>query len=117
MSSNNNVSFWKDVKALQQRKIPMTNVIDEAQITSEILNMWSNHYKNVFQKCNLSGDSVMHIDKNVCTIDLNNDLFVSVTELIRAISGLPNGNSMGIDNLASKHLKHAWDMLPHLLPI
>ena len=115
--SNNSVSFWKEVKAQQQRKIPMANVINEAQGTSEILNMWSIHYKNVFQKCNLSGDSVMHIDKNVSKVDLNNDLFVSVTEIIYTISDLPNGKSTGIDNLSSEHLKHAGDMLPHLLSI
>ena len=103
MLSNNSVSFWKEVKAQQQRKIPMANVINEAQGTSEILNMWSNHYKNVFQKFNLSGDSVMHIDKNVSKVDLNNDLFVSVTEIMCTISDLPNGKSMGTDNLSSEH--------------
>ena len=66
--------------------------------------MWSIHYKNVFQKCNLSGDSDMHIDKNVSKVDLNNDLFVSVTEIICVISDLPNGKSVGIDNLSSEHL-------------
>ena len=75
MLSNKSISFWKDVKARQQRKIPMANVLNEAQGISEILNMWSNHYKNVFQKFNLSGDIVMHIDKNVSKVNLNNDLF------------------------------------------
>ena len=89
----------------------MENVLNEAQATSEILNMWSNHYKNVFQKCNFSGDSVMHIDKNVSKVDLNNELFVCVTLIICRISDLPNGKSMGIDNLSSEHLKYAGDML------
>ena len=39
----------------------------------------------------------MHIDKNVSKVDLNNDLFVSVTEIICTISDLPYGKSMGID--------------------
>ena len=95
----------------------MANVINEAQGTSEILNMWSNHYKNVFQKCNFSGDSVMHIDKNVSKVDLSNEIFVSVTEITCTISDLPNSKSTGIDNLSSEHLKHAGDILPHLLSI
>ena len=50
-------------------------------------------------------------------LDLNNDLFVSVTEVICTISDLFNGKSLGIDNLSSEHLKHAGYMLPHLLSI
>ena len=59
----------------------------------------------------------MHIDKNVSKVDLNNELFVCVTLIICRISDLPNGKSMGIDNLSSEHLKYAGDMLPHLLSI
>ena len=50
-------------------------------------------------------------------VKMSANQLIQIKGLIHAISALPSGKSMGTDNLASQHLKHAWDMLPHLLPI
>ena len=50
MESKNYVSFWKEVKAQSKYKSPIVNIIDEVQGSDNILNMWFDHYKNVFSQ-------------------------------------------------------------------
>ena len=94
MASNNYLSFWKDVKLQQQTKTLIVNSIDKVEGTEQILHMWKDHYKTVFQKCNYATD----IDNCVTEASYDPQMLVSADEISSAVFDLSNGKSVGFDD-------------------
>ena len=117
MASNNYLSFWKVVKLQQQTKTSIVNSIDKVEGTEQILHMWKDNYKTVFQKCNYATEEIRYIDNCVTEASYDPQMLVSADEISTAVFDLSNGKSVGFDGLSAEHLKYAGDELPHLLAI
>ena len=104
MASNNYLSFWKDVKLQQQTETSIVNSIEKVEGTEQILHMWKDHYKTVFQKCNYATEEIKYIDNCVTEASYDPQMLVSADEISTAVFDLSNGKSVGFDGLSAEHL-------------
>ena len=98
--------FWKNVKNCNSGTVDNSNQIENASGTDNILGMWHDHYKSLFnsvQDVNDKPGVLAYIQNNMNHENFN----VKVSDISDAISELPNDKSPRIDGLMSEHLENA----------
>ena len=106
LSSGDAKCFWKNVKNYNSGTVDNSNQIENASGTDNILGMWHDHYKSLFnsvQDVNDNPGVLSYIQNNMNHENFN----VKVSDISDAISELPNDKSPGIDGLMSEHFKNA----------
>ena len=110
LSQSDTVTFWKQVKTMNCKKLPIATSVGGATCIHEVASLWSGHYKELFNS--VRNSSVKDWSFNITYDDF---MQVSATEIQEAICGLPLNKAAGIDNLSSEHLKYSSKRLPILL--
>ena len=103
--------FWKEVAAANNHKTPLPDNINEACGPDEIINLWKNHFYDIFNCIN-------PINKSQVEYKLNepvNNIVVNHTMVTEAIKKLSLNKSCGLDGITAEHLKYASERLPYLL--
>ena len=106
LSSGDAKWFCKTVKNCNSGTVDNSNQIENASGTDNILGMWHDHYKSLFnsvQDVNGKPGVLSYIQINMNHENVN----VSVSDISDAISELPNDKSPGIDGLMFEHFKNA----------
>ena len=106
LNSGNVKCFWKTVKSCNSGVVNNSNQIENVSGTDNILNMWRDHFKSLFNYVQDVTDKpgvLSYIqndmgDENIC---------VTVNDISASINELPNDKSPGIDGLMSEHFKNA----------
>ena len=106
LNSGNVKCFWKTVKSCNSGVVKNSNQIENVSGTDNILNMWRDHFKSLFNSVQDVTDKpgvLSYIqndmgDENIC---------VTVNDISASINELPNDKSPGIDGLMSEHFRNA----------
>ena len=106
LNSGNVKCFWKAVKSCNSGVVKNSNQIENVSGTDNILNMWRDHFKSLFNSVQDVTDKpgvLSYIqndigDENIC---------VTVNDISASINEVPNDKSPGIDGLMSEHFKNA----------
>ena len=106
LNSGNVKCLWKTVKSCNSGVLKNSNQIEHVSGTDNILNMWRDHFKSMFNFVQDVTDKpgvLSYIqndmgDENIC---------VTVNDISASINELPNDKSPGIDGLMCEHFKNA----------
>ena len=103
--------FWKEVSTANNCKTPLPNIIDEANGPNEIVNLWKNHFQNIFNCLKTERPDQLSFNLN----NQINELTVNANTVKDAIEDLGLNKSCGLDGITAEHLKYASERLPYLL--
>ena len=108
MQTHSYNDFWKEVKSMNQSQTPLPTNIDGITGEDRIVELWRNHYRDLFN-C-LQSDRF-----DAGNVDYNEDMVVRVGEVQDAIKKLGDNKSCGLDHISAEHLKNASNNLIPLL--
>jgi exonuclease III len=114
MIVKDHIGFWKDIQSQQNKYVPSASVIDGVKGTDAIVNMWMNHYKNIFCNAEYNYNDTKEITNNMSNVTDEN-MYLDSDFITEIIFSLPNGKSSGVDNITAEHLKYAGDKLSVML--
>ena len=110
LAINNIEGFWKEVKVVNNSKVPISTSVDGVTGMDSVAEMWRKHYESLFNCLNSSGNSdTMH------TSVFDGNMRVNCDEVYDCIRTCANGKSPGIDKIMNEHLKFASHRLTYLL--
>lgn len=103
--------FWKEIRSINNVKTPLPNTIENIVGESNIVEVWKNHYKGLFNCLNQSENQnrSYNVDSNF------EDIFVSDSEVESAIKSLKCNKAAGLDEISAEHLKFASKNLIEVL--
>ena len=101
--------FWKEVKNMNNTKLPLPNIIDGASGGEEIAEVWRKHFMGIF---NCIKDDIDNVN-----LDCKNDENIAVTihDVTNAINKLDKNKSCGLDGIYAEHLMYCSNRLLLLL--
>ena len=105
LSNSNSKEFWKEIQSMNNSNTPLPDVIDGVSGATNILNVWKDHYSNLFntlKKCKYDSDKYI-LQYSYQDVKVTND------EISFAISKLELNKAYGLDQIYAKHLKYASD--------
>ena len=110
LSSKKINEFWKEVSVTNNCKTPLPDSIDQANGPNEIVELWREHFKDIFN-C-LKSKNVSPI---VYNLNDSSNITVNACMVNDAIKELSQNKSCGLDGISAEHLKYVSERLPHLL--
>ena len=107
-------NFWKNISLLNKSKSTLSNCINGITGEGDIANLWKNHYSILLNSSedDSSKDFVYDSFKN---ISFNQEMHVTVNEVLSLVHSLESGKSAGLDGLNGECLKYADVILSVLL--
>ena len=103
--------FWGEISKINSSKVPLPTSIEGTTGSSNILKLWKNHYRSLF---NCLNNNLYNIECD--NYDYNN-IKVTVDDIINAINKLDNNKSCGSDEIYAEHIKHSSEKLYPLLSL
>ena len=110
LQKNNVDGFWKEVKVLNNSKMPMPSSIDGTTGPDNIAELWRRHYENIF---NCVKSDVFNLGE----ITSNDGVTVRYDEVKYAIEKLVLNKACGRDLITAEHLKHSSHRVSVLLAL
>ena len=112
--SNKDVKdFWKEIRYLNNSNMPLPNVIDEVHGVNNIVEMWDDHYNDLF--------NCLQDKRNASALfnsfEFCQDMIVSSDNVISAINRLDCNKSNGFDGINVEHLKFCSEKVLKLLAL
>ena len=112
-SSNDSKPFWKEVRNINNSKLPLPTCIDGVAGEDNIVLLWKEHYSSILSS--ISRHTLLNNVQN-CD-DSHSDLKIEPEEVIRAIRHLKLGKSGGADTLFPENVVYAHESLNVVLAI
>ena len=111
MGKHDYKTFWRDVRSQQNSKLRPAVSVGGATGSSDIINMWVDHYKSIFKSDNACADDIKEFMESICNVPYSSYMYVSSDEIHEAVSSLKMGKSPGIDCVYAEHIKYAGEVL------
>ena len=83
--NNNQVTFWKEVCKQQNNKVVLSNCIDGASGSGNIVEMWHEYYDGIFNSIIYSEEDILFINESLGHASYNEGIDVSTNEIDNAI--------------------------------
>ena len=116
LAEKDTMSFWKSIKNMNRKSIPLTQTIDGATGAEDISEMWKQHYSSILN-C-VTNDSCRDKVKSVLGgISSTDKLVITPSHIADAIRALKRGKSVGHALLAAEHFIHANPILNVIVSI
>ena len=109
-------AFWKDIRKHTKSKAALSNCIDGITGEADIAGMWGHHYEQLLND-NSNESSKFTVLDSFGNVFANVGMQVTMKEVSKMVSDLPNGKSSGYDGLNSESLKHADPLVCLLLSV
>ena len=97
--------FWKEIKALKQKKESLPLTVGVTSGESNIANLWKDHFSAIANSVG-STDNRDQVMNALGTIPGNNDV-INVHELRQIMRGLKSKKAVGNDGIPSEVYKYA----------
>lgn len=108
---NNNVNdFWKEVKVINNSKMPLPSSVNGVTGSEQIAQLWSEHYGGIF-------NCVKSEEFHVGNVSFNDNVMIRPDVVQYAIEKLSMNKACGPDQVTAEHLKYACRRLPILLAL
>ena len=108
LQQNNPKDFWKEIKVINNSKMPLPSNIDGITGPENIAEVWKEHYSDIF-------NCVKSEEFNLGTVPTNDGVTIKPNEVKGAIEKLSVNKACGLDQITAEHLKYACDRTPVLL--
>jgi hypothetical protein len=117
LSDNNMNDFWKNVKQMSKNNSVMANVVNGCTGEWDIVNMWEDHYKQLFNSVrNCKWES--YVKGILGDVHVDPSMRVSPTaQVSHCISQLDHQEAAGLDSLSAESLFYAHHRLHILLSL
>ena len=108
-------SFWKDIKHIDNAKIPLASKINDCVGDTDICKMWQDHYQSLL-------NSVKNLEhKTSVTSKLsfieNESIEIRPLDIVNALKSVNQGKACGVDGLAAEHFIYADERIHVILSI
>ena len=104
-------SFWKDIKHIDNAKIPLASKINDCVGDNDICKMWQDHYQSLLN----SVKSLEH--KTSVTNTLSSMENEAILDIVNALKSVNKGKACGVDGLAAEHFIYADERIHVILSI
>ena len=93
MGKHDYKTFWRDVRSQQNSKLRPALSVGGATGSSDIINMWVDHYKSIFKSDNACADDMKEFMESICNVPYSSCMYIYVSsgEIHEAVSSLKNG--------------------------
>ena len=109
-------AFWKDIRKHTKSKAALSNSIDGITGEADIAGLWGRHYEQLLNDSSNESSKFTALD-SFGNVLANVGMQVTMKEVSKIVSDLPNGKSSGFDGLNSESLKHADPLVCLLLSV
>ena len=108
-------SFWKDIKHIDNAKIPLASKINDCVGDTDICKMWQDHYQSLLN----SVKSVEHKTSVTSTLSSieNESIEIRPLDIVNALKSVNKGKACGVDGLAAEHFIYADERIHVILSI
>ncbi len=110
LQTNNVYEFWKEVKVVNNSKMPVFYSIDGITEPENIVELWRRHYEKMFN-C-VKSDVI-----NIGEIPHSDGVVIRTEEVCYAIDKLKINKACGRDRIMAEHLKYASQSIAVLLAL
>lgn len=112
LAQTNTKNFWNEIASINNCKVPLPSTIDNANTPKDILQVWENQFKNIFNCIpKKTYNEPFCLDTNYEKVKVTN------SEIQDAIESLDLNKSCGLDGIFAEHLKYASSKLIPLLSL
>jgi exonuclease III len=116
LSHKDMTAFWKSIKTLNNKNLPLATSINGITGEENISEMWSQHYSGILN-CVNNISRKGHVQSVLHSIDSTDRFIITPNDIAMAIRNLKRGKSVGFDLLASEHYIHSDHMLKVFLAL
>jgi hypothetical protein len=113
LSTKDMTSFWKSIKAMNNKNIMLASSVNGVTGQHEISEMWREHYSGILN-CVHNETNKGRVESVLNTISKTDRYVIQPHDISDAISNLKHGKSVGYDLLAAEHYVYA-DYTLHVL--
>ena len=108
-------SFWKDIKHIDNAKIPLASKINDCVGDTDICKMWQDHYQFLLN----SVKSMEHKTSVTNTLSFieNKSIAIRPLDIVNALLLVNKGKACGVDGLAAEHFIDADERIHVILSI
>ena len=108
-------SFWKDIKHIDNAKVPLASKINDCVGDTDICKMWQDHYQSLLNSVkNLEHKS--SVTSTLSSIE-NESIEIRPLDIVNALKSVNKGKACGVDGLAAEHFIYADERIHVILSI
>jgi exonuclease III len=116
LSSKDLVSFWKSIKKMNTKSVPLASTIEGFTGDNNICDFWATHYHDLLN-CVHNVNDKPFVNDQCNNAFLHGRISISPSDVMGALNSLKKGKTVGHDFLAAEHYIHAHDSLAVLLSL
>ncbi len=110
------MSFWRSIKNINNKSVPLTHTIDDVTGNDNISEMWQKHYNDILN-CVANNSKMNEVKSVIDNISTRDKLVITPSDVSSAIHDLKRGKSVGDDYLTAEHFIHSHCILHILLSL
>ena len=108
-------SFCKDIKHVDNAKIPLASKINDCVGDTDICKMWQDHYQSLL-------NSVKSLERKTSVIStlssiVNKSIEIRPFDIVNALKSVNKGKACGVDGLAAEHFIYADERIHVILSL
>ena len=108
-------SFWKDIKHIDNAKIPLASKINDCVGDTDICKMWQDHYESLLNSVK-SLEHKTSVTSTISSIE-NESIEIRPLDIVNALKSVNKGKACGVDGLAAEHFIYADERIHVILSI
>ena len=108
-------SFWKDIKHIDNAKIPLASKINDCVGDTDICKMWQDHYQSLLNSVKSLGHKTS-VTSTLSSIE-NESIEIRPLDIVNALKSVNKGKACGVDGLAAEHFIYADERIHVILSI
>ena len=109
--------FWNGVKAQRASKISNPSTVGGCAGDSNVLAMWSDHYKVIFSSTLHDDAALDALREALDSVPANSCDFLESYEVVKSITKLNRGKSMDLNGLSPEHIIYASESIAEPLAL
>ena len=117
LCNNDFKNFWKDIKHMNNARLPNPSNVGGASGVENVKNMWLHHYQSLLNSIPGSPVNIKKINEYCSNVQLNVQMIVNVKEIQDIIHAMPVGKAPGYDSVSNEHFKYANEKLHVLMSL
>ena len=110
VANHTNDKFWRDIKTINNSKVPLPTNTNGNSGEESIVNMWKQHFRDLFNCVNNSSAKNLAFDVNY-----ESTIKVLPEKVKDAIRNIDCSKSCGLDGVYAEHIKYCSERILPLL--
>ena len=106
-------SFWKEIKHINNAKIPLASKINDCVGDTDICKMWQDHYQSLLNNVK-SLEHKTSVTSTLSSIE-NESIEIRPLDIVNALKSVNKSKACGVDVLAAEHFIYADERIHVIL--